>query len=474
MSESWSSQSGDDLDDIHAWMAQRNAQLGLRTQADAFARRLWNQATQNDAGLYAGNPSDLTAIGLAALGGRGSYLSLAADNDDQAGDIGAPIPSSAATDGGSLQSHAETAGSTDQGGPYAAGNVASSQQGWPFPQAQDPGLGAPLSSDASTPSVSELDVIGRPPTQASHPSLLDSLNHNPIMRGVGGGIGYVGGLFMGIPRAGWHAIKGVGDALNFADSLLSPQGRDEALSEAKAATHNTLQYGRSVLANPSRLANDVAAQGTAAMHSLIPFTTPMADTVLGEMNHEFGIGKNAGEALTNVAGLAGGLELAEGLNAIRGFEAAQPARIAKGMAQGLDESTATYLSKPYRGQGDHVLIPRAQDHILGFKAPSWFKNVPIPDWIMDSPLNVSQPRGMSQGDFYEYHYGVDPRYFGGKLPRDLNSGKGWSGKRLGLERYRGPGRIWARTPSFWKDTAAGVAAGDALDQLPRDDPGLPQ
>ena len=177
---------------------------------------------------------------------------------------------------------------------------------------------------------------------------------------------------------------------------------------------------------------------------------------------------------TAIAGLFAAPEVATGLNAARTFAATRQANVAEMMEKGLNEPTARYLSKRYEGQGDHVLIPKHRIYILGFKAPDWFKKLDIPDWIMDSPLNVSKPRGMSQGDFYEYHYSVDPRYHGGTLPADLNGGKGWSGKRLGLERDPGLGRILKRTPQIWKDYASGVASGGALDQLSQHRSNAPQ
>lgn len=215
------------------------------------------------------------------------------------------------------------------------------------------------------------------------------------------------------------------------------------------------------------------AGGAAAIHSLVPFTTPMADSAWGEMKHEFGTGMNAGETAANVAGLVAAPEVFEGLNAVRTFDATREANAAKFMAQGFDEPTARYLSKPYAGQAEHAVIPQRQDSIAGVPIPG-LRNVPIPDWIMDSPLNVSRPRGMSQGDFYEYHFGVDPHFYGAGLPRSLNGGKGWSGKRLGMERYSGAGRMWARTPQVWKDYYTGVALGDALGQLPADPSEAPQ
>jgi hypothetical protein len=140
------------------------------------------------------------------------------------------------------------------------------------------------------------------------------------------------------------------------------------------------------------------------------------------------------------------------------------------MERGLNEPTARYLSKPYEGRGDHAVIQNSQKSILGFKTPL-LKNVPIPKGIMDGPLNVSRPRGMSQYDFYKYHYGVDPGYYGGSLPRELNGGNGLSGKRLGFERYSNPRRTWARIPPIYKDYYTGATSGESLGLLPRDDPG---
>src|SRR5258707_7981057 len=100
MAQGWSSQGGDDPEDIDTWLVRRNAQLALRAEADAVARNLWNQSIQSGDELYAGNPSDLTAIGLAALDGAGSYATTAANDDDQGGSGGAVGWPPAAAGGG--------------------------------------------------------------------------------------------------------------------------------------------------------------------------------------------------------------------------------------------------------------------------------------------------------------------------------------------------------------------------------------
>ena len=416
-------------------MVRRNAQVALRPEAEAAGRDLWNRAIQTGDDLYAGNLSDLTAIGLAALGGEAPHLSPAANDDGQ--------------DGG--------------GGGFQLRSTLSAN---PEPAPSPP-------REAAYPSVSELDVAGRPPDRTPHPGFLDSLNHDPVAAAAAGFAGYAVGVPAGVLRGGWHAVEGVGHGLNFVGSLFFPKGEAKAWGEAQTATHNALQYGRSVLADPSRLASDAVYGAKAANRSLNPFATPIPGTASGAFNHELGIGANGGETLANIVGAFATPEFAGGVNAARTFAATREANISEMTRKGVEEQTAGYLSKRYDGQGDHVLIPRRQDSIVGIKTP-WLKKVPIPDWIMDSPLNVSKPRGMSQGDFYEYHYGVDPRFYGARLPRDLNGGKGWSGNRLGLDRFDGPERIWKRMPSAWKDYYTGVASGDVVRQLPQDTAETPQ
>lgn len=89
---------------------------------------------------------------------------------------------------------------------------------------------------------------------------------------------------------------------------------------------------------------------------------------------------------------------------------------------------------------------------------------------MDGPLNVSKTRGLSQYDFYKYHYSVYPDYYGGRIRRKLNGGKGLSGNSLRFERYSNTRRTSARIPPIWKDYYAGATLGDALNQLPQDSP----
>src|SRR4051812_11541238 len=112
MPQSWFSQDGDDPDDIDAWMARRNAEVALRPEADAAGRDRWNRAIQTGGDLYAGNPSDLTAIGLTALSGAAPHLTAAANED--------PRYSSGDGSQGALRTSTDPTARQDANGPWVS------------------------------------------------------------------------------------------------------------------------------------------------------------------------------------------------------------------------------------------------------------------------------------------------------------------------------------------------------------------
>jgi len=65
--------------------------------------------------------------------------------------------------------------------------------------------------------------------------------------------------------------------------------------------------------------------------------------------------------------------------------------------------------------------------------------------VVDNPLNVSKPLGMSQGDFYEYHYALI-RNIMAASSRRTERRQGLERKKLGLKRYNPALRIWNGTP----------------------------
>ena len=186
------------------------------------------------------------------------------------------------------------------------------------------------------------------------------------------------------------------------------------------------------------------------MDDMSPFNADMSGSLHDVWDHQFQHGLNFGEGVTNVAGMFAGGELVQGLRAANAFEATRAANIAKLVNQGVSPKLAEYLSQRYQGMGHHSLISRR----LADK-------VNLPDWLVDSPINVSKPRGMSRNDFYKYHYQVDPKAGGFRLPADLNGGKGWRPKELGLTKYNLPQQLWYGMPVALKDTMAAVPFADA-------------
>jgi len=78
----------------------------------------------------------------------------------------------------------------------------------------------------------------------------------------------------------------------------------------------------------------------------------------------------------------------------------------------------------------------------------------LPEIYSDSVFNVLKPEGISRGDFYELHYKVDPKFRGARVI----PGEGWSGKKLGLERYGLAGQLWQGSPPPLKARVGGLGA----------------
>jgi hypothetical protein len=181
---------------------------------------------------------------------------------------------------------------------------------------------------------------------------------------------------------------------------------------------------------------------------LDPTAAPITDTLWDEMRHEFGVGANVGEAGANVVATLAGGEIAEGLRGIEAVEATKAAKVAKYLDQGVSPAQAERLALPYEGQGHHFM-PRATEYP--------FTDRKITGWLMDNPFNVLKPRNMTQGDFYELHYKVDPQYHGSQIGAAYGGGR-WRGADLGLKKYGPLGRIWYGSPTPLKGVVGGAGA----------------
>lgn len=134
--------------------------------------------------------------------------------------------------------------------------------------------------------------------------------------------------------------------------------------------------------------------------------------------------------------------------AVVGCSVATERGSAKYLSQGFSPAQAEYLAAPYVGKGHHSFVTQAMG-----------RNHNLPSWIVESPLNVLKPKGMSRGDFYELHYKVDLQFRNANFPNAI--GGKWTGSSLGLERYSGLERIWHASPTPLKITAGGVTVTGA-------------
>ena len=117
--------------------------------------------------------------------------------------------------------------------------------------------------------------------------------------------------------------------------------------------------------------------------------------------------------------------------------------------QGFTPAQAKYLTQPYDGVGHH-LIPRR-----------WG----LPEAVLENPLNVMKPEGISVGRFYERHFLADPHFNVARFPSAI--GGNWESRMTGLQRPGFAGRLWYGSPQALKLTTGGTAAAGGAAALYR-------
>jgi hypothetical protein len=233
----------------------------------------------------------------------------------------------------------------------------------------------------------------------------------------------------------------------FVDYLISPPG-ESATDQLMGIELGALGLAKKVVTDPRGVAHEVAEGIRQLERDTDPRATPEAPTLSGEMRRNFHIGRRQGEVGMEIAPYAvgaGELKATADLGAL-----ARANSVGRYLKQGFSAAKAERLAQPYRGMGDHAFIKR------GARLPRLLGGAPVPEWIVDSPFNVLKPSGISTGDMYELHFKVDPQMYGARLPGGSGRGSGWSGKRLGLQKYDGPARLWFRTPNATKRAVAGT------------------
>ncbi len=147
------------------------------------------------------------------------------------------------------------------------------------------------------------------------------------------------------------------------------------------------------------------------------------------------------------------LKAVEGLGAV-----GDASEVADFVEMGFSPAQAERLAEPYHGVGHHSPLSQSLAKKLG-----------VPDWIRDSSFNVVKPDGMNQGDFYRFHFETDPKYYGSGFSPKIG-GPGWSGKRLGFQKYGLLKRFWYGTPTPLAGVSATAGATGLSDYDPTQDP----
>lgn len=295
-------------------------------------------------------------------------------------------------------------------------------------------------------------AIGTRREQASRGGWLDE---SSTARAIGGELAREVGNVAGVARGGWHAAEGLYEGAAFVHRLASPF--DGLMSPpGESAREQLITFGRGIgeyvkkgVTDPQSVARDVRDKAHQMRVDLDPTAAPAAPTFSGEIRRNFDIGQNQGELAFDVGSLAVGGPLAKTVGKLGG--ATKAASAEKYMAQGFSPGGAAYLALPYKGKGHHV-IPRR------YRLPPLLGGGELPRALTESEFFVLKPEGMTRGDFYELHRGVDGHFYGTRLPRRVG-GERWSAKDLGLKKYDQLGRIWHGSPAPLKARAGGLTAG---------------
>jgi hypothetical protein len=249
-------------------------------------------------------------------------------------------------------------------------------------------------------------------------------DRNPIVRTLAAESARQTALSFGALRGAVHTAEGLiggatflGRLANPLDVVLSPPGQAAQDKVADAAKGVVDYFETSTL---RKLASDAGNQVHRFVASVDPTATPQSPSLTGEIARNFKIGMNQGELAFDVgSALYGGAE-AKGLEALgRTAEAVTPAKY---LARGYSPELADYFASPYDGVGHHLLPRGVVD-----KWPDGLKG--IGRTISESPFFLLKPEGISKGDFYHLHYGVDPGYYGGKQGKN-SATPGGAGRTL--------------------------------------------
>ena len=243
------------------------------------------------------------------------------------------------------------------------------------------------------------------------------------------------GQVLGATRGTYHAADGIldsallvsrlGDPL---DAVFSKPG-DSAVAQIMTTADEIAARIIEAASKPQIVAAYIGQAASDARDQVDPFANPFVETFGDEMMRRASLGANQGEVAMNLFALGYPATRTGDLTTLGRFGTFKTADAFE--AIGHEPGLAAYLAEPYEGIGHHVLPRRT-------RLPDFLGGGPIPAPILESGFNVLKPPGATKGEMYALHYGVDDRYYGGPLPRDVGGGgrgSGWSGRELGFERF---------------------------------------
>jgi hypothetical protein len=79
------------------------------------------------------------------------------------------------------------------------------------------------------------------------------------------------------------------------------------------------------------------------------------------------------------------------------------------------------------------------------------------------------PEGLNQGDFYKFHFQVDPKFNVARFSPKIGGGV-WNGKALGLQKYGLLDRFWYGTPTPLASVSAAAGTAGLANYEPSQDP----
>jgi hypothetical protein len=285
------------------------------------------------------------------------------------------------------------------------------------------------------------------------------LNGNELAKRVSGQVLRQTMQPIGAARSVWNTGKGLLDVADFADRLLdplSPSGQ-AAWGDLYGAGEEALRFGREAVSDPKAAGRDIGHAGRQFYESIEPSATPMASTFTGEMRRMGNIGANQGEATADIASLLGG---GIGVKGVAKIGAAKALTKADYLRAGFTEKQIAGLGKAYAGRGHHAIPLRATKGLS--------------ESVRNNPAFVLDFKGRTRAQANEEHFRVDKKFWGANAPKDPGGPRGWSGKKLGLERYGPINRLAFGTPDLVKNILIGNALGVLVDMTTGGDNGAPK